>query len=77
MVILGLIDSNQHGNKWCCASDTPEEIHRCKPHSKIDNIPTNFEWYDKKSSIHELRNFECYIHPIKSSPKNVYDRTQE
>ena len=28
MVISGLIDSNQHGNKWYCASETPEEVYR-------------------------------------------------
>ena len=28
MVRSGLIDSNQHTNKWCCESETPSEVDR-------------------------------------------------
>ena len=27
MVISGIIESNQHANKWCYASETSEEVH--------------------------------------------------
>ena len=28
MIRAGLLDSNQHANKWCCASETSAEVHR-------------------------------------------------
>ena len=28
MVISGLIDCNQHANKWCCTEETSTEVHR-------------------------------------------------
>ena len=27
MVRSGLMDNNQHTNKWCCAEETPSEVH--------------------------------------------------
>ena len=42
MVRSGLLDSNQHENKWCCASETSEEFHRCKLYSALENTSPNF-----------------------------------
>ena len=28
MVISGLLDSNQHANKWCCLAYKPAEVNR-------------------------------------------------
>ena len=77
MIIAGFIDSDQHEKKWCCVSDTSEEVHICKIQSALDNIPPNFACYDQNTSIHELRNFGCDIYPITSYPKTLYERTQE
>ena len=74
MVIAGLLDSNQHENKWCCTEDKSVEIHRFKTHSALDNTLPRFVWYTPNLSIRELRTFGCYIYPITSSPKKLYDR---
>ena len=42
MVIAGLIDSNKHENKWCCAAYTSSEVHRYTIHSDLDNISPHF-----------------------------------
>ena len=52
MVIAGLLDSNKHENKWCCAAETSAEVHRCRIHSDLDNISPHFPWYGQKTSIH-------------------------
>ena len=44
MVRAGLLDSNQHENKWCCASETSEEVYICKIHSAVE-IP-HLIWND-------------------------------
>ena len=77
MLRVGLLDSNKHGLKWCCAAETSAEVHRCRIHNDIDNISPYFAWYGKKPSIYELRKFGCDIYPITSYPKSFYDRTQE
>ena len=77
MVREGLLDSNQHENKWCCAAEKSSEAHRCRIHSDLDNISPHFPWYGQNTSIHELRTFGCDIYPITSSPKTLDDRTQE
>ena len=74
MLRSGLLESNQHANKWCCAADTSAEFHRCKIHSALDNKSPQFSWYGKKPGIHRLRTFGCDIYPITSSPKNLDDR---
>ena len=33
MVREGLIDSNQHEKKWCCAAEKSDELYRCKIHN--------------------------------------------
>ena len=71
MVIAGLLDSNQHENKWFCAAETSAELYRCKLHSALYNKSHHFSWYGKNISIHELRNFGCDIYPITSYPKNL------
>ena len=76
MVRAGLIDSNQHENKWCCSTKTSAEVNRCRIHSSVDNISLHFSWYGKNPSIHEPRTFGCDIYPITSSPKKLDDRTQ-
>ena len=38
MVRSGPLESNQHANKWCCASDTLSEVRRFKIHSELENI---------------------------------------
>ena len=45
MASSGLLASNQHANKWCCAADTSEEIHICKLHSALDNTSPHVAWY--------------------------------
>ena len=75
MVKSGLLDSNQHENKWCCAAETSAEIHKCRIQSALYNKSPHFEWYGKKPSIHEIRTFGCDIYPIKSSPKKLDDKT--
>ena len=77
MVRAGLLDSNKHENKWCCAAETSAEVHRFRIHSALDNISTYFECYGKKPSIHQLRIFVCDIYPITSSSKRFYDKKQE
>ena len=69
MLREGIIDINQHENKWCCESETPDELYICKIHSELDNISPNFLWYGKNISIHELITFGYDIYPITSSPK--------
>ena len=77
MVRAGLIDSNQHANKWCCAEETSTEVHKCKLHITLENISPHSIWYGQKPIIHALRTFGCDIYPITSSPEKLYDRTQE
>ena len=71
-----ILDSTQHEKKWCCESETPAEVYRCKIHSELDNISHNFSWYGRNISIHELIKFGCDIYPITSSPKHLDNRTQ-
>ena len=77
MFISGLIYSDGHENKWSCAADILAEFHRWKLHSSLDNTSTYFSWYGQNPSIHELKTFGCDIYPITSSPKILYDITQE
>ena len=42
MLITGLLDSNQHENKWFYAAETSAEVHRCRIHSAIDNTSPHF-----------------------------------
>ena len=42
MVISGLIDSNQHENKCCCAAEKPAEVHIYIIHSALDNTFPHF-----------------------------------
>ena len=63
MVREGLLDSNQHENKWCCAAETSAQVRICRIHSDLDNISPHFEWYGKNPSIHELRTFGCEYSP--------------
>ena len=77
MLRSGLIGFNQHTNKWYCAADTSLKFHRFKLHSALDNSSPHFVWYGQNPSIRELRTFGCDIYPITSSPKILYDRTQE
>ena len=76
MVRTGLLDSNQHENKWCCAAEISAEVHIFIIHSALYNISHHFAWYGKNNSIHELRTFGCDIYPITSSPKNLYNIAQ-
>ena len=73
----GLIESNQHANKWCCASETPSEFHRWKLHGALDNTSPHFTCYGQNHGIYELRTSGCDIYRIISSTKNLYYRTQE
>ena len=43
----------------------------------MENTPSQFEWYSKDPSIHELITFVCDIYPITSYPKKLDNRTQE
>ena len=47
-----------------------------KLHSVLYNNSPHFAWYGQNPSIHKLRNFGCYKHPIISSPKNLDDKTK-
>ena len=76
MVRSGIIDSNKHENKWCCASVTSSKVYRYKPRIKLYNNSHHFAWYVNKPIIHELRNFGCGIYTIESLPKNVYHSKQ-
>ena len=76
MVISGLIDSDQHANKWCCTAETSSEVHRCKLRSVLENTLSHFEWYGQNPIIHEIRKFVCDIYPITSYPKRLDYRTQ-
>ena len=60
MLRADLLDSNHH-KEWCYAEETPEEVHRCRIHSALENISSHFAWYGKKLIIHELRTFGCDI----------------
>ena len=76
IVRKGILDSNQHENKWFCEEDISSEFHRCIMYSDLENTSPHFIWYGKNPSIHELRTFGCDIYPIPSSPENLYDITQ-
>ena len=52
-------------------------MHRRQLQSALYNNSPHFAWYDKKTSIQEIGNFVCDIHPVSSSTKKLYDRTQE
>ena len=41
----GIIEINQHENKWSCAVETSAEVHKCKLHSVLDNNSPHFVWY--------------------------------
>ena len=75
MIISGLLNNNQHANKFCCEAEASAEVHRCKLHCVLDNTSPHFSWYGQNPSIHKLRTFGCDIYPITSSPKKLYDRT--
>ena len=77
MLRSGLLDSYQHEKKWCCATETSAEVHICKIYSALENTSPHFLWYGKNPSIHVLIIFGCDIYPITSSPKKLYDITQE
>ena len=55
MVIEGLLDSNQHKNKCCCATEKSTEVYRCKLNSALEKNSPNFAWYGK---IPEFMNSE-------------------
>ena len=61
MVREGLLDSNQHAKKWCCAAEKLAEVHICKTHDALDDTPPHFAWYGKNPIIHQLRKFGCDI----------------
>ena len=75
MVIVGLLYSNKHTNKWYFAAEISVEVHICKLHSALDKTSPHFSWYGQNPSVHELRTFGCNIYPIISSPKTLYYRT--
>ena len=77
MVRAGLIDINQHANKWCCAEEKSSKVCGFKLHISIDNTSPHFSFYSHNPSILELRTFGCDIYPIKSSPKKLDGRTKE
>ena len=77
MVISGILDSNQQKTKIVFSEETSSEVYRKKLLISLCHTSTHFSWYGKSTRIHELRTFGCDIYPITSSPKNLYDRTQE
>ena len=60
-----------------CAAETSAEVYMCRLYSALDNTSNHFSWYGNKSIIHKLRTLGCGIYPITSSPKKLYDSTQE
>ena len=77
MFRAGLIDSNQHENKWCCAAETSAEVYIFKLHISLHNNSPHFAWYDKKPRIHEPITFRCDIYTVPSSPKRLNGTRQE
>ena len=73
----GLLDINNHENKWCCAAEKSSVFHIRRIHNVLDNISPQFTQYSKNPNIHTLREFGCDKYPITSSTKNLDDRTQE
>ena len=61
MVLAGLVDSDHHGNKWCCVAETPYELYGSKIHSVLDKNQPHFVLYGKIPRIHEQRKFGCDI----------------
>ena len=51
MVRSGFIDINKHENKCCCEAETSADVHRCRIHSALENIPPHFAWYGKNPII--------------------------
>ena len=45
MVRAGVLVSDQHENKLCCAEDSSAEVHRWKIYSLLDNNSPHFAWY--------------------------------
>ena len=45
-----LIISNQHKNKWCCASETSAEVDSCKIHSVLGNTSLCLVWWTSQYS---------------------------
>ena len=76
MFIAGLLVSNRHKNKWCCAAKTPTEVYRYNFHSALDSTLPRFALYGKNPRIHELRTFGCDIYPITLFTKKIDNRRQ-
>ena len=74
MVISGLLDSNQHENKWWCTAETSAEVHRFKINSALDNILYHFFGMVKILASMNLEHFDFIYTPY---PKRLDDRTQE
>ena len=72
IVILVILNSNQHENKWICEAETSDEVYICKIHSGLDNKFPHFTWYGKSPIIREIRHFVCEVYPITSPDKKLY-----
>ena len=75
MVRIGLLDINQHANKWSWLAETSSEVHRWKSHIELDNTSSHFSSYGQNTTIHELGTLGCYIYTIPSSAKTLEYRT--
>ena len=67
MVIAGLIEINQHDQKWRCTEEPSTEVYRCKIYRGLDNTSPHISWYGKSTIINELIVFGCEIYPITTS----------
>ena len=70
------LDSNQHGNIWLCADKISTKVCRFKLHSTLGKASPHFSWYDKRTRIHELREFGCDIYTITSKANKLDNKTQ-
>ena len=76
MFISALVGINQHAKKWCCASETSDEVYRYKIHISIDNASYHFVWYSKHASINGLRVFLCNIYSVTPKPSKLNYETK-
>ena len=70
IVILVILNSNQHENKWICEAETSDEVYICKIHSGLDNKFPHFTCMVKvplfaKSDILFVR-YTQSLHQIKN-----------
>ena len=63
MEISGLLDRNQHENKWCYTVDTPADFHRLRIYSALDDISTHFSWYGENLSSMNLEHLDVIHNP--------------